>query len=137
MAKKEFTFRGKSVEELQALPVEEFAKLCNSRQRRTLKRVCQLEPFKHYLKKIRKARESLKAGKQPKPVKTHSRDFVVVPEMVGVQVGIYKGNEFALVDVKDKMLGHFLGEFVLTRKRLVHGKAGIGATRSSTAISER
>ena len=137
MAKKEFTFRGKSLEELQATGLEDFAKLCTSRQRRSVRRLAANPEFKHFLKKVKKAKEAIIAGKQPKPVKTHSRDFIVVPEMIGAPLAIYKGNEFMQIETKEKMLGHFLGEFVLTRKRLTHGKAGIGATRSSTAISER
>ena len=137
MARKEFTFRGKAIEELSKMSIEEFSRICTSRARRSLKRISGLEPYKHFLKKVRAAKEAVKAGKQVKPVRTHSRDFIVVPEMVGVNLAIYKGNEFSQVEVKEKMLGHFLGEFVLTRKRLTHGKAGIGATRSSTAISER
>ena len=137
MAKKEFTFRGKSVEEMQAISFDDFAKLCTSRQRRSVKRLALNPEFKHFLKKVKKAADAIKAGKQPKPVKTHCRDFIVVPEMIGVPLAVYKGNEFMQIEVKDKMLGHFLGEFVLTRKKLMHGKAGIGATRSSTAITER
>ena len=57
--------------------------------------------------------------------------------MVGLKFGVYRGNSFEVVDVKNEMLGHYLGEMSLTRKRLIHGKAGIGATKSSTAISAR
>ncbi len=137
MAKKEFSFRGKSLEEVTAMKSEEFTKLCTSRARRTLRKLYGQERFTHFLAKVKKAKEATKAGKAPKPVKTHNRDFIVVPEMVGVQLAVYKGNEFSQFEVKDKMLGHYFGEFVLTRKRIVHGKAGIGATRSSTAITER
>ena len=42
-----------------------------------------------------------------------------------------------IIEVKERMLGHLLGEFALTRKKLSHGKAGIGATKSSTAITAR
>ncbi len=137
MAKKEFTFRGKGIEELGKMGTEEFAKLCTARARRTIRKLGAQEKFRHFLAKVKKAKEAMQAGKAVKPVKTHYRDFLVVPEMVGVQLAVYKGNEFSQFEAKDKMLGHYLGEFVLTRKRLVHGKAGIGATRSSTAITER
>lgn len=127
---KEFSFRGKSLPELQAMSIEEFAKLCNSRVRRSLLRS---GVDKHLLKKIGKA----KKGDAKKPVKTHLRDAIVVPQMVGVMIAIHKGNMFEMVEIKPQMLGHYLGEFALTRKRLLHGKAGIGATRSSTAITAR
>ncbi|MFH1257181.1 MAG: 30S ribosomal protein S19 [Candidatus Diapherotrites archaeon] len=127
---KQFTFRGKTIEELNALSIEEFSKLVTSRARRTLKR----KDFKKFLKKIEKARQAKAGGKDVKPVKTHRRDTIVVPAMVGLKVGIHAGKEFQTVEITEKMLGHFLGEFALTRKRLLHGKAGIGATRSSTAL---
>lgn len=126
MAKKEFTFRGKTLEELKGLSLEEFAGLCSSRARRSL-----LRGFdKGLLKKI------MKAGKG-KPIRTHGRDTVVVPQMVGLTFAVHKGNSFEILEIQPEMLGHYLGEFALTRKRLIHGKAGIGATRSSTAISAR
>jgi len=126
MVKKEFKFKGKSLEELKAMTIEEFAGICNSRARRSL-----LRGFdKHLLKKIGKA----KIGK---PIRTHGRDTVVIPQMLGLNFAIHKGNAFELIEIKPAMLGHYLGEFAMTRKRLLHGKAGIGATRSSTAISAR
>ena len=93
--------------------------------------------MKKLLKKVKKAHETIQAGKFPKPVRTHNRDMIIVPEMVGITMAIYNGKEFANVEMKEKMLGHYLGEYVLTRKKLSHGKAGIGATRSSTAITAR
>ena len=124
--KKEFSFKGKSVEELRALIIEEFANLCPSRAKRSL-----LRGFdKQLLKKIEKS-----GGK--KAIRTHKRDTIVIPQMVGLTFAVHKGNSFEIVEIKPGMLGHYLGEFSLTRKRLLHGKAGIGATRSSTAISAR
>ena len=129
MVKKEFSFKGKSLQELKQLSLQEFAKLCDSRTRRSL-----LRGFdKHMLKKIEKAAK----GNAGKPIKTHKRDTIVVPAMLGLSFAVHKGNSFEIVEIKPAMLGHYLGEFAMTRKRLVHGKAGIGATRSSTAISAR
>ena len=135
MGKKDFTFRGKGIEELERMTIEEFARLCTSRARRTIKRT-NVE-MKKLLKKVAKAQQALKAGKFPKPVRTHNRDMIVVPEMVGITMAVHNGKEFVNVEIREKMLGQFLGEFVLTRKKLTHGKAGIGATRSSTAITAR
>ena len=124
--KKEFSFKGKSVKELKELSIEEFAKLCPSRTKRSL-----LRGFdKNLLKKMEKSDGT-------KPIRTHKRDTIVIPQMIGLTFAIHKGNSFELVEIKPGMLGHYLGEFALTRKRLLHGKAGIGATRSSTAISAR
>ncbi|MFH0714266.1 MAG: 30S ribosomal protein S19 [Candidatus Diapherotrites archaeon] len=130
---KEFTFKGKSVEELQGMSVEEFAKLVSSRERRTLLRYTD----KPLLKKVDKALEEKKKGKEPKTIRTHKRDFVVLPKFIGLKFAIYKGNGWEIVDIVPEMLGHVLGEFSMTRKRLRHGKAGIGATKSSTAITAR
>ncbi len=133
MAKKDFAFRGKSLEELQRMNLKEFSQLCTARARRSLIK----HVDEHFIKKVAKAQESLKAGKYPKPVRTHNRDQVVVPSMIGIPIGVYMGKEFTTIEMKEKMMGHFLGEFALTRKRLQLGKAGIGATRSSTAITAR
>ncbi|HLC79039.1 MAG TPA: 30S ribosomal protein S19 [archaeon] len=133
--RREFSFRGKSLEELTKLSIEEFSKLCTSRARRTIKKSSQ--ELKKFLKKVKKAQEVTKSGKFAKPVKTHNRDTIVLPEMVGITVAVYNGKEFVNVEIKEKMIGNYLGEYVLTRKKLVHGKAGIGATKSSTAITAR
>ena len=127
---KAFTFRGKTLDELQKMSLADFAKLCTARGRRSL-----LRGFdKALMKKIDRAIEMKKAGKQPKPIRTHKRDAVIIPKMVGLLFGIYRGSSFEVVEIKPDMLGHYLGEFCLTRKRVSHGKAGIGATRSSTAL---
>lgn len=133
MIKKEFTYRGKTMAELLQMDLEEFSKLVNSRQRRSLKKGFDSK----VMKKIDKAMELKKEGKQLKPIRTHRRDIVIIPKMVGLLFGIHRGNEFQIVEINEKMLGHYLGEIALTRKRLMHGKAGIGATRSSTAITAR
>ena len=133
MAKKEFSYRGKTLEELQALTNDEFAKLVVSRSRRSI-----LRGFDKPLEKaVAKAVQDFKAGKKPKTIRTHKRDTIVLPKMVGLQFAIYKGNGFEFVEIKPEMVGHYLGEFALTRKQVRHGKAGIGATRSSTAIAAR
>jgi small subunit ribosomal protein S19 len=129
MVKKEFKFKGKNIEELNAMSLKEFSELCNSRARRTLSKGFD----KHILKKIQKIKQDPKA----KPLRTHQRDIIIIPEMIGVRFAVYKGNSFETLDITEKMLGHYLGEFVFTRKRLQHGKAGIGATKSSTAITAR
>ena len=127
--KKEFSFRGKKIEELKEMTIEEFAKLCTSRARRSL-----LRGFdKKMIKKIERAEKT--DGK--KIIRTHDRDTIIIPRMVGLTFAIHKGNSFENVEIKPTMIGHYLGEFAMTRKRLLHGKAGIGATRSSTAISAR
>ena len=133
MAKKEFFYRGKTLAELQQLTIEEFARLANSRARRSLKHGFNSK----LLKRIDKVLAAKTAGKDLKPLRTHLRDTIIIPRMVGIKFGVYKGNSFETIEIMPEMLGHYLGEMVLTRKKLVHGKAGIGATKSSTAITAR
>ena len=125
MAKKEFTFKGKTTEELKKMSLNELAQLLTSRQRRTIKRGF-TEQQKILLKKI-KANE--------KNIETHCRNMVILPEMIGITIKIHQGKEFVPVMIEQDMIGHCLGEFVLTRKRVAHSAPGIGATRSSASLS--
>jgi len=125
MAKKEFTFKGKTIEELKKLTLNELTQLLNARQRRTLKRGF-TEQQKILLKKI-KADE--------KNIETHCRDMVILPEMFGKTVKVYQGKEFVPITIVADMIGHNLGEFALTRKKVAHSAPGIGATRSSASLS--
>lgn len=118
---KKFLFKGKSIEELQKMSLEQFAKLLPSRQRRTLLRGLKPEQ-KKILERLRKAE---------KPVRTHLRDMIIIPEMVGKIVMVHNGKEWLRVDIKEEMVGHRLGEFALTRKRVQHSAPGVGATKSS------
>jgi small subunit ribosomal protein S19 len=124
---KEFKFGGLTLEELKKINLEEFAKLVNSRARRNLLRNIN-DPF--YVK----FEKNVKLNKK---IRTHRRDLIVTPKMVGHTIFVYNGQNFLPVDIDKEMLGHYLGEFSLTRKRVKHGKAGIGATKSSTAITTR
>jgi small subunit ribosomal protein S19 len=54
--------------------------------------------------------------------------------MVDKTIFVHAGKEFLRVDIKPEMLGHRLGEFADTRKRIKHGAPGMGATRSSMYI---
>ena len=67
-------------------------------------------------------------------VRTHLRDMIVLPEMVGKTIEIYNGKTFNRVEIMPEMVGHYLGEYSLTRGRVSHGSAGVGATRSSKFV---
>ena len=125
MAKKEFTFKGKTTEELKKMSLNELAQLLTSRQRRTIKRGF-TEQQKILLKKIRT---------NEKNIETHCRDMVILPEMIGTIIKVHQGKEFVPVMIEQDMIGHCLGEFVLTRKKVSHSAPGIGATRSSASLS--
>ena len=123
---KEFSYRGYSLEELQKMSMEEFAKLLPARGRRTLMRGWDEER----MKAVRKIINS--DGK--KPVRTHRRDLIILPQFVGKRVAVYNGKEFVDIEIKPEMIGHYLGEFALTRKEVKHSGPGVGATRSSKFV---
>jgi small subunit ribosomal protein S19 len=125
MAKKEFTYRGKTIADLKKMSVNDFLELLPSRQRRSMKRGMN-DIQKKVLQKI-------KANK--KTIRTHARDMVILPEMIGFTVNVYDGKQFVPVILRDEMLGHVLGEFVQTRKKVEHSAPGIGATKSSANLS--
>lgn len=84
------------------------------------------------MEEIRAYRRS--KGKDAKPIKTHCRDMVILPEMAGLTLLVHSGKEFSTVEIKPEMIGHYLGEFVITNKKVVHGTPGIGASRSSMYV---
>ena len=116
-------YKGKDIDELKNLEVREFAKITKSRQRRTL-----LRNFQEHEDFISRAKKKIERGKQ---IKTHKRKLVIVPGMVGMKIQIYNGKNFIPVEIVGEMLGHRLGEFSLTRGKIAHSKAGIGATKGS------
>ena len=116
-----FLFKGKTIEELQKMSLEEFAKLLPSRQRRKLLRGFN-EKEKKFLERLRKSE---------KPVRTHLRDFIIIPEMNDKKVLVHNGNTWVGVNIKPEMIGRRLGEFALTRKRVIHSAPGVGATKAS------
>ena len=121
-----FMYRGKTLEELLQMNINEFAELLPARERRSLKRGL-TERQKKLLEKIRKCK-----GK--KLIRTHDRDMIILPEMVGAKIGVHNGKEFVVIEIKPEMIGHRLGEFAPTRKRVQHSAPGFGATRSSKFV---
>ena len=121
----EFSMKGKTLEEVKKMSLEDFSKFLTSRERRALKKGF-TEEQKKLLLRIRKKPNGFH--------KTHSRDMVIIPELIGLKIGIYNGKEFVQVEVKPEMLGHRLGEFALTRKKVEHSAPGFGATKSSRFV---
>ncbi|MFX1550878.1 MAG: 30S ribosomal protein S19 [Promethearchaeota archaeon] len=112
--------------------MDQFIQLLPARARRSLKRG--LPPRqKKLLERLRRAYRAKKRGKDLL-TRTHVRDMIIFPEMVGLKIGVYNGKEFVTVEVKPDMISHYLGEFAITRKRVQHGSPGIGATRSSKYV---
>jgi small subunit ribosomal protein S19 len=122
--KEEFTYRGHNIAELKKMDIKQVAELLPSRQRRKMKR--------EFGADHQKILEDVRAGK--KKIKTHLRDMIILPEMVGVTFEIHNGKEWKSFEATAEMVGHYLGEFALTRKPVSHGSAGIGATRGSKYV---
>jgi len=126
-SKRERLFRGKSIEDLKKFDTREFAKFIKSRGRRTIMRNFQV--IEDFVKRCQKKQENGKIAR------THLREIIVVPQLVGMTIGVHNGKEFFPVKITQEMLGHRLGEFALTRKPVKHGAAGVGSTKSSSSLS--
>jgi small subunit ribosomal protein S19 len=122
---REFRYRGKTIEQLQEMPLEQVLDLMPSRQRRSLNR-----ELSHEKKKLIERVRSSKRGR----IRTHARDMVILPFMVGLSIDVYSGKEFTTVEIKPEMVGHYLGEYASPIKKVVHGTPGIGASRSSLYV---
>jgi small subunit ribosomal protein S19 len=129
---KEFTYRGQTVEQLKQISMDDFIRLLPSRQRRALLRVPPNDQRK-LREKIRKARKDAVQGKTA-VIRTHCRETVILPEMLGLTINVHDGKEFQPVEITPEKLGHRLGEFAATNKRVAHGTPGIGASRSSMYV---
>lgn len=121
--KKEYLYRGFSMEELLSMPFNEVLSLLPSRARRTYLRGLNYEQ--------QLAFDNIKAAQPGEVVRTHRRDLPIIPQFVGKTVSVYNGKEFKNVEIKPEMMGCFIGEFILTRKAPQHSGPGVGATRSS------
>ena len=122
--REEFTYRGYKVDELKAMGMSELLPLMPARARRKINRGLNRSE-ETLLAKIRAGDEK---------VRTHVRDMIVMPEMIGKSIEIYNGKEFTKVEFQPESVFHYLGEFALTRKKVSHGSAGIGATRGSKYV---
>ncbi|PIZ52129.1 30S ribosomal protein S19 [Candidatus Woesearchaeota archaeon CG_4_10_14_0_2_um_filter_33_13] len=124
---KELTWHGKSEEEAKSVDMKTFLDLIPSRQRRSLKRGY-TDAQKTLLKRIEAGADN---------IKTHCRNMIITPNMVGKTFRVYNGKDYVLVTITVEFLGHYLGEFSHTRRTVSHSAAGVGATRSSKSVSAR
>ncbi|WMV47893.1 hypothetical protein MTR67_041278 [Solanum verrucosum] len=130
---KKFSYRGVDLDSLLDMSTDELVKLFNARPRRRFQRGLKRKPMA-LIKKLRKAKREAPQGEKPEPVKTHLRNMIIVPEMIGSVIGIYNGKTFNQIEVKPEMIGHYLAEFSISYKPVKHGRPGIGATHSSRFI---
>ena len=144
---KRFRYRGKTLEELLNMPMDQLLELLPSRARRSLLRESSPEiqqrrmemgikesPRLKLLRKVMEARELLKQGKKVR-IRTHVRDMIILPVMVGLTIEVYNGKEFIPVKITPEMIGHYLGEFAPTTKIVQHGEPGLKATRSTLFVA--
>tara|TARA_X000000368_G_scaffold361018_1_gene305020 strand:+ start:563 stop:1057 length:495 start_codon:yes stop_codon:yes gene_type:complete len=132
--KKEFTYRGYTIEELSGMDLwpsgesesKAVIELLPSRARRSIGRGLSLEN-EHFLERMRRTSN--------RTVRTHRRDMPILPEFVGKRIAIYNGQNFVEIDIKPEMIGHYLGEFAITRRSVAHSGPGVGATRSSKHVA--
>ncbi len=128
IVKKDFLYRGKTIEYLKTLDVRESAKFLPSGSRRyVMKNFDVIERF------IKRCEKKISFNKK---IKTHDRDLVIVPKVVGLTIGIHDGRNFQEVAILPEMMGHRLGEFAMTRSKVNHGTAGIGSTKGSRALKK-
>ncbi|WP_435063232.1 30S ribosomal protein S19 [Halobaculum sp. EA56] len=126
----EFTYRGHTLDELQEMELDEVAELLPARARRTIDRGLGVQQ----MKLLEAAEDATEEGTANDPIRTHVRDMPILPSFVGLTFEVYDGSHFERVEVEPEMIGHYLGEFNLTRNSVEHGQAGIGATRSSKFV---
>jgi small subunit ribosomal protein S19 len=124
---KEFLYKGRNDDELKALSMDEFIGLLPSRMRRSLRRGIS-DRQRILIEKIRAWTP------EKKPIRTHARDLVILPEMIGNTIHVFNGIEFVEVKIDLKKIGHYLGEYAITNRPVRHGRPGIGASRSSMYI---
>ena len=126
----EFTYRGHTLDELQAMDLEDVVELLPARQRRSIERGLGEE----HRKLLDRAEARTAEETAEDPIRTHLRDMPVLPTFVGKTFAVHDGASFERVEVQPEMVGHYLGEFQQTRQSVEHGQAGIGATRSSKFV---
>ena len=126
---KEFTYRGLSQKELEKLPLDKLLELFPARIRRSLTR-----GINDNKRKLIGEIKATKEGKLKTPINTHLRDLIILPFMIGTTVNVYSGKEFVPVTITSEMVSHYLGEYVITNKRVNHGAPGVGASRSSLYV---
>lgn len=141
---KEFEYRGVALADLEKMPIDKLRGLLGARQRRSLKRGV-TDGKRKVIARMRAARAAAAAtaagepeggggGGAPPRIRTHLRDLIVLPFMVGTTVHVYNGKEFKEIEVKPEMIGHYIGEYSLSGRRVSHGAPGVGASRSSLYV---
>lgn len=131
---KKYRYRNRTLEELIDMPMDDLVKLLPARARRSLSRGFSPRQ-RRLLEKVIEARQKLLSECKETIVKTHVRNMVILPIMVGLTISVYNGKEFVPVKITPEMIGHYLGEFAVTTKQVKHGEPGLKATRSTLFVA--
>lgn len=125
------TVYGMDVDKFAAISAEDYIRaFANSRARRAYKHIIGNPAYKKLIARVKRMREA----KSTKIIKTHVREAVILPEWIGMKFGIHNGKEFHTVEILPTMVGHRLGEYSHTTKRVEHHGPGVGATRGSKFV---
>ncbi|KAH6647227.1 40S ribosomal protein S15 [Truncatella angustata] len=130
---RKYQFRGVDLDNLLELGSDELRDLLHARARRRISRGLKRKPMA-LIRKLRVAKQNAAPNEKPPEVRTHLRNMIVVPEMIGSVIGIYNGKSFNNVEIRPEMVGHYLAEFSISYTPVKHGRPGIGATHSSRFI---
>ncbi|XP_037441294.1 40S ribosomal protein S15-like [Triticum dicoccoides] len=130
---RKFSYRGVDLDALLDMSTDDLVQLLPARGRRRFQRGLKRRPLA-LIRKLRKAKREAPAGEKPAPVKTHVRNMIIIPEMIGSQIAVYNGKTFVVNEIKPEMIGHYLAEFSISYKPVKHGRPGIGTTHSSRFI---
>ncbi|KAK9898549.1 40S ribosomal protein S15-like protein [Cystobasidium minutum MCA 4210] len=130
---RKYTFRGVELDNLLDMSNDQFMEIVHARARRRFQRGLGTKPLS-LIKKLRKAKKECEPNEKPRPIKTHLRNMIIVPEMIGSVAAVYNGKWFNIVEIKPEMVGFYLGEFSMSYQPVKHGRPGLGATHSSRFI---
>ena len=96
---RKFTYRCVDLDQLLDMSYEQLMQLYSAHQRRRLNRGLRRKQHS-LLKRLRKAKKDAPSMEKPEVVKTHLRNMIILPEMVGSMVGVYNGKTFNQVEIK-------------------------------------
>lgn len=130
---REFKFRGYNQEQLKTISIESLLPLLNARQRRSLNKRVGVY-MNDQKRKLRSEIKLARGGTLKNKLKTHVRDMIILPDMIGLAISVHNGKEFFDINIKPEMVGHYLGEYSITNKRVQHGSPGVGSSRSSLYV---
>ena len=81
----------------------------------------------------KKVEEVIRSG-QKTVIKTWSRASTILPQMVGLTIGVHDGRRHIPIFITENMVGHRLGEFAITRNFRGHGSKAAAAEKAAAAI---